>query len=320
MIKLNIKVSVIIPSYKRPEKTKKALDSVLLQTFSAYEIIIVDDNGKGSSDQLATEKIISDYLKKNNKRKTVNYIIHKINKGGGIARNTGAEVANGVLLAFLDSDDTWRPKKLELIVKAYNSNKKDLVGFFYHKEITFDSNTKVISGDFPSKNPIAQQLVGTIATTSSLVIPHDVFKKVKGFRNLPSSQEVDLILRILAAGYEPKFINSVLTSRDLSAPNRISTNKKNSDNSWLTVRLLYFNLVDKKTKKIVMRKFYTKKMSMSLSFGKRIDAIKYFILSICSQPSCWYLYLRSIQLILPASFTKSLYPKVRRLISEKFKI
>jgi glycosyltransferase involved in cell wall biosynthesis len=94
---------VIIPAYNRAGLLKRAVESVLRQTFQDFEVIIVDD---ASTDN--TQEIIKEY---NDRR--INCLRHSANKGGGAARNTGIMAAGGDFIAFLDSDDEWLPQKLE---------------------------------------------------------------------------------------------------------------------------------------------------------------------------------------------------------------
>jgi len=93
--------SVIIPTYNRKEYVRQAIDSVMLQTFTDYEIIVVDD---GSTDD--TEKALARYGAK------IRYFRQK-NQGESAARNYGLDIARGKYIAFLDDDDVWLPHKLE---------------------------------------------------------------------------------------------------------------------------------------------------------------------------------------------------------------
>lgn len=88
-------VSVIIPTYNRERFVVKALDSVLIQSFQDYEIIVIDD---GSTD--GTRKALEAYSNK------IRYVYQK-NSGVSSARNSGIKKAQGVWVAFLDSDDEW---------------------------------------------------------------------------------------------------------------------------------------------------------------------------------------------------------------------
>lgn len=95
--------SVIIPTYNRVELQRQALASVLAQTFTDYEVIVVDD---GSTDRTWEEL------------QALGQRIHALrqdNAGPGVARNLGAKYATGDYLAFLDSDDVWFPWALNVV-------------------------------------------------------------------------------------------------------------------------------------------------------------------------------------------------------------
>jgi glycosyltransferase involved in cell wall biosynthesis len=103
-------VSVIIPVYNSAQCISRAIDSVLAQTVTDYEIIIVDD---GSTDN--TTDVIRQYGSK------VNYI-HQDNAGVSVARNVGIAAAKGQWIAFLDADDEWLPSKLEMQMELLTRN------------------------------------------------------------------------------------------------------------------------------------------------------------------------------------------------------
>ena len=93
-------VSVIIPAYNRGWILTEAIDSVLTQDFKDYELIVVDD---GSTDN--TRAILDTYGQDI-------IVLRQVNKGVSAARNLGIAEAEGQLVAFLDSDDLWLPRKL----------------------------------------------------------------------------------------------------------------------------------------------------------------------------------------------------------------
>ena len=99
-------ISVIITTYKGVDSIDRAIKSVLRQTYPSIEIIVVDDNGEGTSAQLATKAIVEKYPQ-------VKYIAHKINRNGSAARNTGIRAANGNIIELLDDDDEFLPEKTE---------------------------------------------------------------------------------------------------------------------------------------------------------------------------------------------------------------
>lgn len=110
---MNKLVSIIIPTYKRPDIIKRAIESVLKQTYHPIEVIVVDDNHPGSRERIATEDQMESY--KNNP--LIKYVKHEKNKNGSAARNTGARLSEGEYLAFLDDDDEYLPAKIEAQVK-----------------------------------------------------------------------------------------------------------------------------------------------------------------------------------------------------------
>lgn len=106
-------VSVIIPTYKGSKQLERAVNSVLKQTYKCIEIIVVDDNGAGTSAQKETEVIIN----KVKQAFPVKYIIHKENRNGACARNTGIGIASGNYICFLDDDDYFLPERIEMCVR-----------------------------------------------------------------------------------------------------------------------------------------------------------------------------------------------------------
>ncbi|MFZ1988674.1 MAG: glycosyltransferase family 2 protein, partial [Alphaproteobacteria bacterium] len=97
------RVSVVIPVYNRANLICRAVESVLRQTYSPYEVIVVDD---ASSDKSAA---IAEAIRD----PRVQVIRNEVNRGGGAARNIGIDAALGDYIAFLDSDDMWHRDKLE---------------------------------------------------------------------------------------------------------------------------------------------------------------------------------------------------------------
>jgi glycosyltransferase involved in cell wall biosynthesis len=102
-------VSVIIPSYNSSAFVRGAIDSVFAQTFQDYEIIVVDDGSKDS-----TQEVVASY--KSDPRFRYHY---QENRGLPGARNTGARIAQGEYFAFLDADDFLAPTALEVLQKKF---------------------------------------------------------------------------------------------------------------------------------------------------------------------------------------------------------
>ncbi|MCU1271980.1 MAG: glycosyltransferase family 2 protein [Acidobacteriaceae bacterium] len=116
---MNPTVSVIVTVYNRFELTKRAVESVLAQTFPVSEVILMDD---GSFD--GTSELLPPYIAENPTwRQRVRYS-HQDNQGPGAARNNGIALATGEWLAFIDNDDLWLPQKLEWQFRALDQFEK----------------------------------------------------------------------------------------------------------------------------------------------------------------------------------------------------
>lgn len=111
------RVTVIIPTYNRARLIGKAIESVFNQTYSDFEIIIVDD---GSTDETASE--VAQYGSR------IRYLYQK-HAGSSEARNLALRASTGELIAFLDSDDVWYPKKLEKQIGLFDRDPS--VGLVY---------------------------------------------------------------------------------------------------------------------------------------------------------------------------------------------
>lgn len=186
-------ISIILPTYNREGIIKRAIDSVLTQTFSDWELIIMDD---GSTDE--TEHAVAKYLVD-----TRISFYKQINAGPIAARNNAAKIAKGDWLAFLDSDDEWLPEKLEKQwAKIKEANKEIVVfgNFYYINENNdklgefFGSKTKPYSGRI-----LQRLLADNFVLTSSVVLPRQLFLNLGGFNrelNLVIGEDHELWLRL----------------------------------------------------------------------------------------------------------------------------
>ena len=110
-------VSIIIPVFNREKTIGESIKSILEQTYSNFELIIVDDHSNDNSIKVA--KSLND--------PRIKIISHKVNKGACAARNTGIEKASGKYIAFNDSDDLWRKEKLEKQILTIKESGADVV-------------------------------------------------------------------------------------------------------------------------------------------------------------------------------------------------
>lgn len=184
-------VSIIIPTYGRSEYLKNAIESALAQTYKNIEIIVVDDNGRNSSSQIATNKLMQDYMS----NEAIKYIKHNKNKGGAIARNTGVLESKGELITFLDDDDLFLPRKVEAQVNHIKNNNLDL------SLCSGDAvdHCKVInkrSSRHPSGVSMEEFLINGCAYTLMMMLKRKLFLEVKGFEDTPRFQDHVFMIKL----------------------------------------------------------------------------------------------------------------------------
>jgi glycosyltransferase involved in cell wall biosynthesis len=199
------KVSIIIPTYNRAKLLTEAIESVIAQSFTDFEIIVVDD---GSSDD--TPRIITDLCRMFSE---IKYVYQK-NHGVSRARNVGIRESTGEYICFLDSDDLWQKDKLAAQIEFFIQNPS--AGVCYTGEIWIRDGKRVnplkkhakYSGDiFERCLPLC------IISASSVMIRRELFDRVGLFdEDLPVCEDYDLWLRI-AAHYPVYFIDRLLITK-----------------------------------------------------------------------------------------------------------
>lgn len=181
-------VSVIIPTYNRSGLLIRALESVMAQTYRNFEVIVVDD---GSTDDTAAR------LKAYQSGVPVR-IIRTANRGAAAARNTGAEAAVGLWIAFLDSDDCWMKQKLEKQIRYTHSHPD--IRLVYTRERWIRSGVHVNPPKAYKKysgNVFLRCLPVCLIAPSSALMQLSLFREVKGFDPAyPVCEDYDLWLKI----------------------------------------------------------------------------------------------------------------------------
>lgn len=182
----NPSVSVIIPTYNRGWILREAIDSVLDQDYSGYELIVVDD---GSTDD--TRAILDAYG-----REII--VLRQPNQGVSAARNRGIAESCARLVAFLDSDDLWLPQKLTRQVAFFQSNPEALI--CQTEEIWVRNGVRVNPKkrhQKPSGLIFEPSLALCLVSPSAVMIRRSLFDTVGFFdERLPSCEDYDLWLRI----------------------------------------------------------------------------------------------------------------------------
>ena len=208
-------VSIVTPAYNSSATVGETIESVLSQTYSNFEMIIVDD---GSTDD--TANVVHRF--KDNRIK----YIYQSNKERSEARNNGIKNAKGEFIAFLDADDIWFPEKLEKQIELFEMDMKlglvysDLYLFeekFPQKVTLYSHIRKLFRGNVPLRIIVEDNFI----QSATPLVRRDVFDSLGNFdSDLIPCEDYDMWIRIIAR-YAVDFVNQPLAYYRIH-PNRTS--------------------------------------------------------------------------------------------------
>jgi len=192
---MNTTVSIVVPVYHAEKYIRETLDSVLAQTYSDWELLLVVD---GREDP--TIEVIEAYVQKKQETR-IRLLIQEANKGAALARNRGVQEATGRYVAYLDADDLWKPGKLE---KELAFMKEQAVAFVFTGYEFADENAvglgKVVR--VPQRLVYREALKNTTIFTSTVLF--DTEKIGKELLEMPNVRSEDTALwwKLLRSGYD----------------------------------------------------------------------------------------------------------------------
>lgn len=219
-------VSAVITTYRRsPEVVLRAVKSVLSQTYSNIEVIVVDD----SSDEYKERCEVENAVKSINDERVM-YIKHSTSKGACAARNTGLKHAHGEYIGFLDDDDEWMPQKVESMLNVFNHADSNLaLVYCKYLYVNDDTNEESIPDEqflgF-KKGRVFDSLIidNYIGSTSFPIIRTTCLRQIGGFdEEMLSCQDYDVWLR-LAKQYTVDFVDEPLVRFHIHSNESIGKN------------------------------------------------------------------------------------------------
>ncbi len=219
--------SIVIPYYKKRKYIERCIDAVLAQTFSDYEIILVDD---GSNDDIAD--VVNE--KYSGKVK----LIAQQNQGVSAARNMGIANATHEYIAFLDADDWWGVDYLEVATQVVlREGEVQMLGTNYSR-----TNTEIVNSKFLLKYRLIQNYFekqvfkNTLFTSSSSIINAKFFKNHQGFNSkIKRGEDLDVWFRTIASGGKIVFIENVLVYYSDEDENQATNNTFDFKYSLLSI-------------------------------------------------------------------------------------
>lgn len=199
-------VSIVIPTCRRPELLRRLLHSIWRQTHPAYEVIVVDDC---SPDQEKYAKIVAEYSKF---LPALHFLRNDTNRGAPYSRNRGIRQARYDLIALVDDDDEWLPRKLERQIDVF-SQASSQVGLVYTWADVVENGgrTPLCRADFEG-HCLPRMIAECFVPSPSVMARRAALLDAGLFdERLPSCQDWDMWTRMLARGYEVRVVREVLT-------------------------------------------------------------------------------------------------------------
>jgi glycosyltransferase involved in cell wall biosynthesis len=241
-------VSVVIPTYNRPKMLAEAIQSVLAQTYPAFEIIVVDN---GFFDETAA--VVREFGGK--------VIFEKSSAPGpSPTRNRGIELARGRYVAFLDDDDLWHPEKLSIQMRFLEKNPD--VGMASCRVVPFGADIRLKKESWMSGDLFSRLFMESFIRTSTVVIRKDVFRAVGGFDpRYVRAEDYDLWLRIADAFPIAHLKAPLIWAR--KSPQRLSDDKIDLRLRAIEVMIERFN-----PKKVTKRQFDRRMSDLLIYLGR----------------------------------------------------
>lgn len=216
-------VSVIMPSYNAEKYIDEAIRSVIAQTYTNWELFVIDD---GSTDR--TARIAQSYAEKDSR---VIFRQNSHNMGTANTRNIGIRLANGEWIATLDSDDIWHPEKLEIQLKKA----QETGALFLYTSYSLFCEGFRQEYTVPEKVDYSSLLTENVIGCSTVMM-HKSILEDHLFPSEVYHEDYALWLDLLRAGYNAVGCTEVLTEWRIVKNSRSFNKRKSAKNRWIIYR------------------------------------------------------------------------------------
>lgn len=270
------KVSVIIPTYKRSGMLCRAIESVLKQTYSTVEVVVVDDNDPYTEWRNKTMAKMERYKGDNR----VKYVCHDKNRNGSVARNTGIKAASGELVTYLDDDDVYTLDKIEKQVDyllahpeyraVYCGWKRE--GHIFMPEGEGDLSYGILSGS------------NIIITNSIMMWRKDALDCGGWNENLRRHQEAAYLLNYFRMGGKIGRLKEVLVEFDTTDRTNVS-NPQLTESQLLYILREYKDLIERcenKNKGASSKIYASRQIGIILPYAKSHQYLKAMYKFLCA--------------------------------------
>jgi len=282
------KVSIIVATFRRDSSLRESLKSLTNQTYSNFEIIVVDDNANSFWNN-KTRCIISEFIGKSTIE--IKYIVTKKNEGSAKTRNLGIKNATGEYITFLDDDDIYLPNKVENQVNHMIDCQSDYsltdLWLYNDKGILIEKRIRDYLQDNSYKSLLKYHIMYHMTGTDVMMFKTDYLKEIGGFPHIDVGDEFYLMQKAIEG--MGKF--SYLEGCDVKAivHNEISglssgEGKIKGENELYNYKKGFFHILDTKAIRYIRMRHFAVLAFAELRRSHRINFLKYAIMSFFNSP------------------------------------
>jgi glycosyltransferase involved in cell wall biosynthesis len=282
------RVSIIVATYRRKEALERALQSLISQTYSNFEIIVVDDNADA---EWNTEIDAIVTRMKNSENVEITYIQNKNNKGSAETRNIGIKLATGEYVTFLDDDDIYLPdkvkKQVEYMIKEGSDFSLTDLWLYDEKDKLIEKRVRNYILDFSSESLIRYHLIYHMTGTDVMMFKKKYLIDIGLFSPINVGDEFYLMQKAI----DGKGVFSYLPGCEVKAYVHSDTDglssgdgKIKGENDLYEYKKKYFDKLSQKERRYVRMRHFAVIAYAELRKRRYISMIKNSCLSFISSP------------------------------------
>ena len=272
-------VSVVIPTYSRPEFLQRCVNSVLNQSYSNIEVFVVDDNNPDTDARKETEKVIQTFM--NNPK--VTYLQHDKNRNGSVARNTGWKASNGKYITFLDDDDEIAKNKIEKQVSCLESLDESWGMCYTGYKLIKKHGDNQISSEKRCGYCYIDALMRTMfmGSGSNLLLRKSVVDEIGGYdESFVRNQDIEFLARACEK-YKIAYVDEILLTiyQEEKRKKRSFEEIESYASHYLQKFKCRIDALDNKSRKKVISVISLERCRLAFVFGKRKEGLRILMIN-----------------------------------------
>lgn len=281
-------VSVIIPTYKRDTELKRALLSIVNQTYKDIETIVIDDNAEADFNSRVEKRV--EEVKKECPDFNLKLIVNSKNQGSAKTRNIGIEAAKGDYISFLDDDDIYLPGKIEKQLKNLIETNSD---FSVTDLALYSEDGKLIEirdrryiKQTDKNSLIKYHLMHHITGTDSLMFKTEYLRKIGGFDEIDIGDEYYLVFKAINEGGALSYLNTCDIRAFVHKSGGLSTSSQRIEGERELYRFKkqYFSFLKRKDRRYIKMRHHAVVALALFKNKKYVPFFKEAVLAILSSP------------------------------------